>query len=279
MKTTLIGDIGSTKAQWALLKSEEQLTFETKGFNPVLHEESLLQEMWKTLRDDVPGDVDEIYYYGTGIISDASRRLIIEGCRKTFGKAEITCESDILGTAHAVSAGKEGIIAILGTGSNSCMFDGIHIVKQIPSLGFPLGDEGGGADIGKACVRAFYYGLMPDDVRASFESVLPANRELFLSQFRTHKAGNRFLAALVPVVAKHLNSQFIRSLLLERFRTFARLHLTPYPGNYPVHVVGGVAFVFQDLLINALEQENLQPGTIVKSPLPGLIAFHQKYHT
>ena len=169
------------------------------------------------------------------------------------------------------------MIGILGTGSNSCFFDGTRIAKQIPSLGFPLGDEGSGADIGKACVRAFYYDLMPSGIRDSFARVLPADRSVFLRQYLDHPAPNKFLAELVPVVIEHLQAPFIRGLLLECFRTFARLHLKPYRIEAPVHLSGGVAYACQELLRNVLLEEQFIPGSIVISPLPGLIKFHQAH--
>ncbi|HLF65563.1 MAG TPA: BadF/BadG/BcrA/BcrD ATPase family protein [Saprospiraceae bacterium] len=275
MKTMLIGDIGSTKAQWAWLSRDREVTFETIGFNPVMHDPELLSEMLTQVQDRCRDDFTEMYYYGTGIISDTTRKQVIDTLRKVFGKVEISCESDMLGAARALSAGKEGVICILGTGSNSCLFDGKIITRQIPSLGFPLGDEGSGADIGKACVRAFYYGFMTDEVRTSFAEMLPDDRSFFLYQYHQHKTPNRFLAGLVPLVVKHLDSALIQAILEERFRTFTRLHVKPYQASFPVHFTGGVAHAFGDVLQDILRDEKLIPGTIVKSPLSGLIEFHQ----
>ncbi len=275
MKTLLIGDVGSTTAKWACISSDREGTFETIGFNPLQHDPALLNQMLASVLQHSPDLISEIHYYGTGIASDAARKLVTQGFQDHFKDADVKCESDILGAARALSPGKEGVVCILGTGSNSCLFDGRRIVKQIPSLGFPLGDEGSGADIGKACVRGFYYGLMPQEVRETFAQVLPENRSAFLQQFREHKTANKFLAELVPHVALHLNSEYIQSMLLDRFRTFARLHITPYDASCPVHFTGSVAYVFRDLLMHTLREENLIHGIISKSPLTGLIEFHK----
>jgi N-acetylglucosamine kinase-like BadF-type ATPase len=276
MKSILIGDIGSTKAEWALLSADRELIFDTAGFNPVQHDPLLLQDMLLSVLGNCPADsrIQEIYYYGSGIISVEIQEMVKQACRALFNDVDINCESDMLGAARALSPGKEGVICILGTGSNSCLFDGTQIIKQIPSLGFPLGDEGSGADIGKACVRAFYYGLMPQEIRAEFARALPADRSVYLAEFRKHNAPNRFLATLVPIVAAQLDSTFMQSMLHERFRTFARLHITPYQASCPVHFTGSVAYVFREFLEHTLREEKLIPGNIHQGPLAGLIEFH-----
>lgn len=275
MKGILIGDIGSTRAEWAWIAGDQKETFETPGFNPVLHKAELLNEMLSRVKDNCPGEVQRIHYYGTGIISDFTREEVISKWRLVFGDIRMTCESDMLGAALALSPEKEGIICILGTGSNSCLFDGKSITKQIPSLGFPLGDEGSGADIGKACVRAFYYGLMPESIRTAFQQILPDDRARFLMQYREHPAPNRLLAGLAPTMTKHLDSPFVHDLLADRFRTFARLHVAPYQASCPVHFAGSIAFGFREILEDTIRKEHLIPGKIVKSPIAGLVEYHQ----
>jgi hypothetical protein len=154
----------------------------------------------------------------------------------------------MLAACRALSTGSPGIICILGTGSNSCVFDGNRIIQQIPSLGFPLGDEGSGADIGRACVRGFYYGLMPVEIRETFARVLPHDRAHFLSEYTMHPAKNAYLAGLVPLLKDHVDTPFVGTILHECFCTFTRLHVTPYGVSYPVHFVGSIAAVFQKAL-------------------------------
>jgi len=279
MQGTLIGDIGSTKAQWAWLGSDREVTFHTIGYNPSQHRDEGLQTMLVSVRAQCPGTVSRMFYYGTGVVSANIREKITTACFQVFDQLVVTCESDMLAAARSLSPGQHGVICILGTGSNSCLFDGKKIIQQIPSLGFPLGDEGSGADIGKACVKAFYYGLMPEDIRAAFAQVLPTERAVFLDLFHKHPTPNRFLAELVPLVSRYTGSAFIKTLVLDCFTSFIRQHVLPYQIPAPVHVTGGIAYAFRELLVDILLAEKLTPGTVVKSPLAGLIEYHQKLIT
>lgn len=274
---TLIGDVGSTKGHWAYLSQDGQFTFETTGFNPVQHQTTLISEMLSAVKRQCPDQIHAVHYYGAGVISEATRQLISSACESTLKAEHITCESDMLAAARALTPDAPGVVCILGTGSNSCVFDGEKITTQIPSLGFPLGDEGSGADIGKACVRAFYYGILPAEVHEAFATLLPANRSVFLDHFRTNEAGNRYLAMLVPIAARFKDTGVMRGILLDCFCTFARLHIAPYNIAGPVHFSGGVAFAFKELLGETLKAEHLIAGTIIKSPLSRLIEFHQNH--
>jgi N-acetylglucosamine kinase-like BadF-type ATPase len=275
MHSILIGDIGSTKGQWAWLGKERQVIFETSGYNPAQQAPQEFASIIAALRRQCPEPPGHIYYYGSGALPGRLSEQVTDGLQAVFSGASVQCQSDLLGAAFALSVGEDGVIGILGTGSNSCQFDGGQIQRQIPSLGFPLGDEGSGADIGRACVRAFYYGLMPKEVHQTFLKSLPVDRSEFLDMYREHPAPNRFLASLAPLVDHHRDTSFMSILLHACFLDFVRLHIVPYNTRSRVHLVGGIAFTFRDILREILEAEGCVAGTIVRSPLPGLITYHQ----
>jgi len=273
-ESILIGDIGSTKGQWAWLSKEKQVIFETTGYNPVQHSRTAFDQFRPELTAKCPEPPGAVYYYGAGILPGMFQEQVAQDLQQIFPQAQITCKSDLIGAALAVSADKAGIVGIIGTGSNSCLFGGKKIIRQIPSLGFPLGDEGSGADLGRACVQAFYYGLMPPGVNETFAEVLPSDRGDFLIQYRQHPAQNQFLASLAPLIDHHKSSEFVSQMLQERFRSFVRLHILPYGTSVPVHLIGGIAYTFRDILRLVLKEAGLTAGTIVRSPLPGLLTFH-----
>lgn len=240
------------------------------------HDGQLLERMFDEVRAQCPGAPAAIHYYGTGVVSESIASTIHAQAKSTFGDVRLTCESDLLAAARALSAGTPGIICILGTGSNSCVFDGKKVTAQIPSLGFPLGDEGSGADIGRSCVRAFYYGTMPQEIREDFARILPGDRAVFLSQMKSDPAPNTTLAGLVKTLSEHRTSAFTSELLEDSFRTFVRFHILPYAVDLPVHVTGGIGHVFGDIFADVLREHKLRKGTFSPTPLAGLIAYHQK---
>ena len=275
MSGFLIGDIGSTKGCWSWLSGQDVQIFYTSGYNPVSQHSDVLEQMLREVERALPGPVSKGWYYGAGII-DEKTGLVVGSQMQEALQIEMQCFSDLLGAARGISSGEQSVVCILGTGSSSLLFDGRAVVDQIPGLGYPLGDEGSGSDIGRACVRGFYYRLMPPELMAAFASELPADRVEFLAALAADPAPGRTLAALVPVLLPFAESAFVSALLQDSFRTFARLRIRPYGTDYPVHSVGGIADTFKKIWHAVLAEEGLIPGKVMKDPMPGLIAFHQK---
>ncbi len=275
MKTLLIGDVGATTGRWAEISGDLMRTFGTTGYNPSQHDSSVADAMLEEVTEHLTQSVDAVFYYGAGIVSEKISERTTRQLRAIFGNAEISCTNDMIGAARAISPGKPGIVCILGTGSNSCLFNGREIVRSIQTLGFPLGDEGSGADIGRELVRAYYYGLMPSEIHAELSQMLPADRIEFLERYQKLPAKNRFLAGLIPHVVIYHEHPWMENMLQDRFRTFVRFHVVPYDAQLPVHAVGGIAFAFQDILKKTIVEEHCIAGEVLKAPLEGLIAFHK----
>ena len=165
----LIADAGSTKITWVLqVQGQETLRCETPGFNPNYAELSVLENMVSRL-PDIPAGVETVEYYGTGCGAEANRKKIERVLRHHFPQARIEVDTDIMGAARALFGEQPGIACILGTGANSCLFDGHAIVNQAVSLGYLVGDEGSGCYIGRQLARSYFYGFMPEDLRTSFQ--------------------------------------------------------------------------------------------------------------
>ena len=194
LQPMLICDMGSTSGKWTAIIGSATDQFFTDGFNPVVHPLQELQRILRLVlqRFDLP--FTRVHYYGTGVLSH-TKTEVSEMFSMSFPDARIDVQSDLMGAARATCQMEAGIVGILGTGSNSCVFDGQQVVRSIPSLGYPLGDQGGGWQIGAALVRAYYYKQMPEHLSVEFGSLLPGDREAFLEQLHMSARPNTYLAS------------------------------------------------------------------------------------
>lgn len=276
---TLIADSGSTKTDWALTGGGEPTRYaSTRGLNPF---HCSMEEIGRTLRDDLRPQLggeepQVIAFYGSGC-----RREMEEPMAKVMGevfpKAE-TCHvaSDILGAALALFGKSEGVACILGTGSNSCLYDGQHIVANTPALGYILGDEGGGAALGKAFVKAVYRGTLPASVRTAFEQRSHLTQADIIRKVYREPEANRFLASLSQYILPLTQTEpEVRAIVTGCFRRFLHENVAPYGRrDLPVGFVGSIAYYYQDLLREAVEAEGMRMGRILRSPIEGLTEWY-----
>jgi glucosamine kinase len=273
----LVGDIGSTKSTW-WSNSEGNKEFHLTGYNPVTHDDGIGQRLFEQLWHVTEGDTfGHIWYYGAGIVDHQAASKVKFALQKFFPKAHIEIESDLLGAAKAACGKEAGVLIILGTGSHAAVFDGNKIIKQASSLGYLLGDEGGGSDIGKELVRAYFYQQMPEEIRVDMASLVKGDRSDFLQRLYHHQAPNQFLAEFVKVAVQHHANTWIKNLIQERFMIFIHNHVLPLQANGPIHVVGSIGTIFADLFQNVLEKNELQPGTFIKDPAKRLFEMHLQH--
>ena len=279
----LIADCGSTKADWRLI-GENGYTedFNTRGFNPFLHSSDVVRDALKT--ELLPGlkgsQVAEIYFYGAGC-SDPYRCSIIESAlTDLFPKALINVDHDLLAAARATCGEEAGISCILGTGSNSCLYDGEVITDNVTNLGHILGDEGSGYHLGKSLAQAYFYRELPSHLHQAFEDFCPLGKREILNEIYNKGKTNVFLSSFAQFIANHKEDPFIEQLIKEAFEIFVLRHVCKYKDyeNLPVSFIGSIAFHFQDILLKVLESHFIQAGVIVKKPIERLVAFHQKSH-
>ena len=274
----LIADSGSTKTDWCVILDNTPIKrIGTKGLNPFLQsEEEIQQELTHSLLPQLPeGTIDSVYFYGAGCTPEKAptlRRAIADSLPVV---GNIKAYSDMLAAARGLCGREAGITCILGTGSNSCFYDGKEIVNHISPLGFILGDEGSGAVLGK---------LLVGDILKN--QLSPAIKEVFLKQFdltvpeiidRVYRQPfpNRFLASLSPFIAQHLEEPGIRQLVLGSFIAFLRRNVMQYDyTQYPAHFIGSVAHCYKEILQEAAQETGIRIGKILQSPMEGLIQYH-----
>lgn len=274
---TLIADSGSTKTDWCVCHQNEVLQcIQTQGINPVHQSsealESVIREMASQLTD--AESIGRIHFYGAGchspkmqsVVSNALQTVLLH-CRLQ----EVKIDSDLVGAAQALCQGEAGIACILGTGSNSCEFDGKHIVSNTPSLGYILGDEGSGASLGRTLVSDWLKGQLPKSLCDAFFEEYHFTQNDIIEQIYRKPLANRFLASLTPFLHKFRTEPSIHQLLVEEFTRFFRRNVLAYDTTLPIHFVGSIAHYFSEELTEAAQSFNLTIGRISRTPMEGLI--------
>ena len=285
-KAVLVADSGSTKTDWALAGTSVRI--QTQGLNPVLMDEDaitdvLLKELFPHLVQYVAAfPALEIFFYGAGVRDDQKSKMQRVFVNAFAGHATLKdvslivhADSDLLGAARALCGHHEGIACILGTGANSCLFDGEHIVQNTPALGYVLGDEGGGAALGKRFLNAIFKGLLPVEVRDDYLQTTHQTLDDIIRCVYREPMANRYLASTSLYISAHLDIEPLRMLVVNNFREFFRHNIAPYQRNdLPVSFVGSIANHYEPLLREAAEAEGFHVGTIVKSPIDSLCDYH-----
>lgn len=280
MSAIVIADAGGTSTSWAIIsEGGETARARTEGFNAVHDSPAKLSACVASsplaqLRNRAP----KVWFYGAGCRGAEALARVREGLEDALGElGELRAHSDMLGAARALCGHGRGIACILGTGSNSCLCEGGEIVANTPSLGYILGDEGGGASIGRRFLGLLFKGHMPAAVAEAFRREFPATEvDDVIRRVYREPGANSYLASFMPFIASHSHTDEIHSLLTDEFRRFVRLNLLPYSPSdgQEIHFTGSVACHFEPFLREALEAEGLRAGTVVASPLEGLISYH-----
>ncbi len=274
----IIADSGSTKTDWCIgnTKTDCQIV-QTGGINP-FHQSS--DEIGRVIASTlVPqlGDTTEftdIYFYGAGCIPEKSH-IVKQALLQSFPKADISVESDLLGAAHALCGTSAGIACILGTGSNSCAYNGEKITANISPLGYILGDEGSGAVLGKRLVGDCLKHQLPDDLCRKFLDEYKLTPAMILDKVYRQPLANRFLASLTPFLSEHRQRAEIHALLVSCFNDFFRRNVMQYEyQGIPAHFTGSIAFYFQEEVKEAARELNVLTENFLKSPMEGLIEYH-----
>ncbi|WP_290540682.1 ATPase [Alistipes sp.] len=274
----LIADSGSTKTDWCVAEKGEILhRIITRGMNPFFQtEEEMKQEICHTLLPQLPdGGFDTVYFYGAGCTPEKGEQVhkavsTIPGIR-----GEILVASDMLGAARGLCGHHAGIACILGTGSNSCHFDGERITANVSPLGFILGDEGSGAVLGKLLVGSLLKNQMTEGLKEEFLREYDLTPAEIIARVYRQPFPNRFLASLSPFLARHLDDKTVYALVLESFEAFFRRNIMQYDyRNCEVHFIGSVAHYYRAPLEEAARRMGIRLGRIVQSPMEGLVAYH-----
>ena len=276
----LIADSGSTKTTWALIeKGGLKSTILTAGLNPYFHTSETVEA---TLRVDLVPNlscdfVREIHFYGAGCSTENNNNMLKESMRIFFRKADIYIYHDILGAARALFGKKSGIACILGTGCNSCYYDGDQVESKVSSLGYLFGDEGAGSNLGKTFMEQYLKNKLPGDIRDDFNSIYKFTLEDILNAIYNRPFPNRWLASFSEFLAPRQDHPFIRALIKRSLTAFMEEQVSKY-GNHrdvPVSFVGSIAYFYKDILMETAKEAGIMVETILRSPLEGLIAYHR----
>lgn len=276
----LIADSGSTKTDWRMLDGNRIVgKTQTVGFNPYYQDaDSIAAELQAHLLPYCEGKITGVFYYGTGITNDEKADVVKVALRKVFdGIERIDAQSDVLGAARAACGHEAGIGCILGTGSNSCYFDGEKIAFQVPPLGFWLGDEGSGGHLGKSLILAYLHKEMPAHIRLLFEEKYGVMDRLMVLDNAYHKPfPNRYFAAFARFILDNIHDQFCHDLVTTSFSLFFEKYILKYPMCYEVKLnfVGSIGFYYEQILREVAGGKKLQIGNILATPIDGLVKYH-----
>jgi len=275
----LIADSGSTKTSWCVADLGRSLqTIQTSGINPYFQTEDeirdrLTQELLPQL-EIAMNDIRAVYFYGAGCAFEKvaiMQRTIQEETKIPV----VEVYTDLLAAARALCGRQPGIACILGTGSNSCFYDGQKIAQNVSPLGYILGDEGGGAVLGKLLVGDLLKSMMPEELKNKFLQQYDLTPAQIIDRVYRQPFPNRFLAGLSPFLAQHLHEPAIHELVFNSFKSFIIRNVMKYDVySWPVHFIGSIAWYYKDILMEAATATGVTTGKIVQSPLQGLVEFH-----
>jgi glucosamine kinase len=278
MAIKLIADSGSSKTAWCLLEDKKKKTISTQGISPYFLTsgqilEILEKELLPKMKTSVP---DEIFYYGTGCRNQENVKSVKQALKKVFPKASISVDHDLMGAAKALCGNEKGVACILGTGSNSCYYNGKKIVKNSPGLGFILGDEGSGAYLGKRVVQYYLYNTFDPDLMDRFNTKYNTNAVEILEAVYRKPLPNRYLANYAIFLAENRGHYMIENIIEDSFNDFFFNHVYKYRESWtmPVHFIGSVAYGFRDILKEMCDAYELQLGRVLKHPMDGLVKYH-----
>lgn len=280
MPVRLIADSGATKCEWCVLENgKKKKTIYTQGISPyflsgpqiiALLEKELLPKLKKIT-------VQEIYFYGTGLGNPNNVKIVKAVFKKLFPKSKTEVQNDLLAAARALCGKSKGVACILGTGANSCFYNGKKMVKNSPGLGYILGDEGSGAYLGKKVVQYYLYNTYDEELKARFEKRFMVTPMEILENVYKKPLANRYLASYAIFLAENRGHYMIENIIEDGLNDFFFTHLYKYRESWthPIHFVGSIAFGFKDVLKELCSTYELELGRVLKAPMQGLIEYHR----
>jgi len=275
----IIADSGSTKTDWMLVDDQNNSHhIQTSGLNPYyLTVDEIVKTLFEqALLTSIADKKNILYFYGAGCLFDDKREIISQAFHHFFSNTKVFIETDLVGAAHALCGNNSGIVCILGTGANSCFFDGKKIFQPHPSLGYILGDEGSGVFIGKQILASFLNNEMPEELRTIFQSKYNYSTEYIMNRVYHEPQANRFLASFSVFAKENINHSFILKTVYESIQSFFVYHVLPYPehNSQPINFVGSIAYEFSEIIKEIGSRLNLEIGKIIQKPIESLTEFH-----
>lgn len=277
----LIIDCGSTKADWVILKGDDVVeSFTTDGFNPNYTDKDTISSIILNEPSYKPyvHNITNVIFYGSGCGNIENCNFLKDILSSIFICSKVEVTHDMMAACHAVSGNKNGIVCILGTGSNSCLYDGKQIVDKTVSLGYMLGDEGSGSHLGKTLLRDYFYGNIPKELAEKFKKEYRIELRTFVDNVYHKSHCSKYLASFSRYISENIGHDYMKSVCHKCFNEFINCHITRYENfyEYEISFVGSIAYYFQDILKECLEDRGLKLGKVLKSPIEGLIKYHRR---
>jgi len=275
----LVAESGSTKADWMLVDNGIETIFVTMGFNPYFHsKEDILHELNGNYDlNSIKNEVSELYFYGAGCSIPELNAIVKSSLSTYFTNALVKVDHDLKACAYACYRGEPEIACILGTGSNSCYYDGKNLSETIPAVGHILGDEGSGSYFGKRILSDFLYKRLPNAMAEELED-LGLNKEVIIEHVYRQPNANVYIASFMPILIRHKKLQYCQDVIKEGIRKFIDIHVKCYE-NYTsteLNFVGSMAFLLKEELYSVCAEEGIELGTIIRKPLQNLVQYHLK---
>lgn len=275
----LIADGGSTNTEWRLIDQSTSYALKCGGINPYFNSEEQIAEELKKM--DIPvstSKIEEIYFYGAGLTGAKVQEISERAFMNFFGVTKVFLFDDLIAACRALFQGGSGIGCILGTGSNSGLYINGGIKDKIPPLGFILGDEGSGADIGIRFINAIYKRKLPEGLTDSLQQREDLKLESVLNRVYRERLSNQFLASLTRIVKENMEIPEVKNIVIKAFQDFLDNNIRQYENykDYKIGFVGSVAFHFQEVLYELLEDHQLEITKILPSPIDELAEYHRK---
>ncbi|MBS7385190.1 MAG: ATPase [Candidatus Egerieousia sp.] len=274
----LIADSGSTKVDWRAIKDDGSIVeISTEGINPVfITPEEIVKILSQKLLPVIGPGVKNVYFYGAGVVSPQLIATLSESFKKVFPESETFAASDVLAAARALCGHNPGIACIMGTGSNSCFYDGENIAKNVRAGGFILGDEASGGVLGKKLISDFIKGLLPAHIQAEFDKRYDLDYMKVVEKVYKQPMPSRFLASFAPFINEFIADPYMENLVNTSFDEFFKRNISQYDyKNHTVNFVGSIAFYFKDKLVAAAERNGMKVGRVLKTPIEGLVEYHK----
>ena len=278
----LIAESGSTKTDWVLVNDQNEITmFKSMGFNPFFHSSEFIAEKIKENVEfyNASKNVERLYFYGAGCSSNEMNQIVKSGLSLVFPNSLITVDHDLLACALSTYKGEPAISCILGTGSNSCYYDGQTLREEVPAIAYVLGDEGSGSYYGKKLLRDYLYNQLPSSIKKDFEDQFGSSKSDIFENVYLKPHANVYLASFMKFLNRHYHHKYVIDMIQNGMNEFIKIHVCCYPEHKTVktHFIGSISKIFEKELKSAAENNGVILGDIIQKPVDNLVNYHLKH--
>tara|TARA_B100001248_G_scaffold39242_1_gene25109 strand:- start:137 stop:991 length:855 start_codon:yes stop_codon:yes gene_type:complete len=278
----LIAESGSTKTDWVLVNDQNDITmFKSMGFNPFFHSSEFIAEKIKENVEfyNASKNVERLYFYGAGCSSNEMNQIVKSGLSLVFPNSLITVDHDLLACALSTYKGEPAISCILGTGSNSCYYDGQTLREEVPAIAYILGDEGSGSYYGKKLLRDYLYNQLPSSIKEDFEDQFGSSKSDIFENVYLKPHANVYLASFMKFLNRHYHHKYVIDMIQNGMNEFIKIHVCCYPEHKTVktHFIGSISKIFEKELKSAAENNGVILGDIIQKPVDNLVNYHLKH--